>query len=141
MNKKTVGLLIVFIFFVLIYFKFIANYSKENSSRIDNYLEQLNLEFTGVVISKKDLEHNIYRIFLDIKKSNVENYYPKDTSDYYLCIIRGTKAELIVNNPNDFLEGDSVIVSSRKDSCFVFSNRKLKTKWKLYVVDYHTKGY
>lgn len=141
MNKKTLGSIIIFILFVFIYFKFIAIYSKENSSRIDNYLKKLNLEFTGIIIDKKDLEHNVYRIFLDIKKSNVENYYPKDTSDYYLCIIRGTKAELVVSNPNDFLEGDSVIVSSIKDSCFVFSNRKLKTKWKLYVVDFHTNGY
>jgi hypothetical protein len=78
---------------------------------------------------------------LDVKNSNVENYYPKDTLDYYLCIVRGKKAELIVSNPSDFILGDSVIVSTSRDSCFVYNQEKLKTKWKLYMVDYHTKGY
>jgi hypothetical protein len=141
MNKKIIGLAILFLFFVIIYFKLISNSSKENNTRINNYLEKLNLEFTGIVTDKKDLEHNVYRIFLDIRKSNVESYYPKDTLNYYLCIIRGAKGELVVSNPNDFLEGDSVIVSSKKDSCFIFRNDKLENKWKLYVVDYHTNGY
>ncbi len=69
----------------------------------------------------------------------MDYYNPPDSLKFYLCKINKKKAELIVSSSEDFFSvGDIVVISSQKDSCYVYNNlHLLKSKWQLYIVSYH----
>lgn len=136
--KKIIMIAIILVLSIVMFFKVMDNEVEVEDRKIENYLKGLKIEFSGIVNSNKYLGHGVSKIYIDISNSNIEDYNPKDSLQYYLCIIKKNKAELIVTNEKDFMKGDSVVVSSIKDSCFIYNQSKIiKSKWKLYVVNYH----
>jgi hypothetical protein len=116
-------------------------FTSANESEIfkDKYIKSLDLELKGVVksVELSGSGHNTGRIYLDVIETNHLIYDVKYLSKHYLCKVETGKAELIVSSPNDYTVNDIVVVSSKKDSCFVYNQQnQLKNKWKLYLIDY-----
>ena len=75
-----------------------------------------NLELTGIVYSVQDLKskqgkrgYDPARIIrLNIVKSNMVEYDPRDKQANYFCIIKDGRAEIYAGGPTDLKEGDTL---------------------------------
>ena len=76
-----------------------------------------NLELTGIVYSVQDLEHKQRNkqgygpgriIRLNIVKSNMHEYDPRDKQANYFCIIKDGRAEIYAGGPTDLKKGDTL---------------------------------
>jgi hypothetical protein len=125
-----IGLYALYLFFII--------EPRERHSKVENYLKNLNMELNGNITDKKYIDHGVYIFYLDVKNSNIDFYHPQDSLKYYLCRIDRNKAEVIISDPSEkIFIGDSIVISSQKDSCYVFDTKKnRKDKWKLEVISY-----
>ena len=135
--RKFIYVLLSVLLLTILYYFFIGE-PNERSYKNENYLKNLNIELKGNITQKKNIGHGVHIFTLDVKKTNIDYYHPQDSLKYYLCRIDKNKAELIISDPSEnIIIGDSVVISSEKDSCYVFSIKKIpKDKWKLEVISY-----
>ena len=111
---------------LLIYGLYQMFYGYKNKSI--NYFNSTQIELTGVVKSKKLISHGAGYICLDLKKTNHNYYNPSDSLKTYYCLISNSKAILCESGISTFNLGDIFIVSSKKDSCFLYNNQGI-LKW------------
>jgi hypothetical protein len=135
--KKFIYVLLSVLILAILYYFFVGEPKKRNHEN-ENYLKNLKLELKGNVTKSKNIGHGVYILTLDVKKTNIDFYHPQDSLKYYLCRIDKNKAELIISDPSEkIIIGDSVVISSEKDSCYIFTvNKILKDKWKLEIISY-----
>lgn len=75
-----------------------------------------NLELTGIVYSVQDLKSKQGKrgygpariIRLNIVKSNMDEYDPRDKQANYFCIIKDGRAEIYARGPTDLKKGDTL---------------------------------
>ena len=138
MKKSYISVLFLLVGAILL-FRLFTDEPVEKNKRNEVYLKYLKLELTGIVTDKKYIDHGIYRVIIDVKESNKQNYHPQDSLKYYLCKIDNNQADLILSDPSkeNYTLGDSIVISSKRDSCYSYGvDRKLKHKRKLEIINY-----
>lgn len=137
MKKNYISILFLLLIGSLLWYDFI-NEPPDDDNKYALYLRKLNLELSGKIIDKKYVDHGIYEIIVDMSQSNISLYRPQDSLNHYLCRIENDKAEVFLSDPSNYYEkGDSLILSSKQDSCYSFNDKKiLKHKRKLEVIDF-----
>jgi len=119
--------------------------------RVESYFKSLNLELTGVL---KDDPYcpNGYNGFcvlsLDVIKSNISDYDPRNKLPAYYSIIKGRQAEVYQLMASDCKKGDTVLISM-KDRTFQSLRTRVthpillntNASWFEYLNEYHQKFY
>jgi hypothetical protein len=137
MNKSFLSLLFFVVGLVLIFTLFLKSGPKKNDQN-DTYLNKLILDISGIVTKREYLQHGAFRIFVDVKQSNMITYHPQDSLKHYLCKVDDDKAEFILFDADEYYSiGDSIVVNSKVDSIYSYdTKKKIKIKRKLTIVDY-----
>lgn len=86
----------------------------------NRYFENTNINFIGKITDiKKTNNHGFNIITLDVIKSNVMNYNPKEV--YYYCLIKDKKAK-IFENYSDCFVGDTIEIDLKSRKLTHFKN-------------------
>lgn len=142
---KTVFRCILIIIFVVI----VISIRVTEHNQIETYFKSLNLEMTGVLKNDPDCP-NGYNGFcvltIDVIKSNISEYDPRNKLPAYYCIIKGRQAEVYQSMASDYKKGDTVVIST-KDRIFqsfrTATSRPIllntNASWFEYLNEYHQK--
>ena len=92
------------------------------------YFKNFKIEMKGIVITKKIISHGAGYVCLDIKETSINDYNPSDSLTTYYCLIKNKRAILCESGISTFEIGDTYVVSSEKDSCYLYDEKGL-LKW------------
>ncbi len=100
------------------------------------YFSTLPLELTGKAYSKEVFGHAAGVLYLDSVTSNIAYYNPfEKREDKFFCYIKDRKAEIYEGGLTLINTGDSVIVSTRRDSIFIYRSEKKIASWRLSLLN------
>jgi hypothetical protein len=82
----------------------------------DEYFSSLNLVLKGVVqdVDRPESSNGFGILEVSILNSNLDNYDPRNTREYYYCIIKNGKAEIYQCAVSQIQVGDTVEINTRK---------------------------
>ena len=109
----------------VVLFIIVLNRSFKAESLGENYLDDFKLDFSGIVSGKKEITSNSGLLFLKSVSEAKVDYDPRDSLEYYCCVIKGGKAEIIVAGIRLYEKGDSVFVNGSANKVFHYRNHEL----------------
>lgn len=89
-----------------------------------------------MITDKKDFGGGSGLLFLDIISSSNDDYDPREESDYYYCVLKGEKAEVLEHRMNLMAIGDTLEVDGLKKTVRLWREGKLVSKWELYITTF-----
>jgi len=106
---------VIIILFLIGGYFFIKRENERGNEIFERGLEEPGLLFSGIITGIEEVNgYNGYGIItIEILNSNVNEYDPRDTVDYYYCIIKGKIAELY-DHTTGILIGDTLNVDTKK---------------------------
>lgn len=82
--------------------------------KINQHLENLNINFSGVVTKDTLMPNHHHVMSVDVTTANPTHYDVRETEEIYFCVLKGDKAEFIIEPFKYQLEvGDSISVISK----------------------------
>lgn len=115
----TLILIGVVLFIIILYI------SLRTESLGENYIDDFNLDFSGIVSGKKEITSNSGLLYLISVNEAIVDYDPRDSLEYYCCVVKGGKAEIIVAGMRLYQKGDSVFVKGSANKVFHYRNHEL----------------
>jgi len=118
-KKPWVLFIIPFVFVGLFYFK------KNTKATESDEIKSLNLSIKGKIVNvvKLDYGHNYGILRLILFESNIDFYDERNSLDKFFGVVKGNKAEIIINGINGIKEKDIFILKG--DEYQIFRNEKL----------------
>jgi hypothetical protein len=70
------------------------------------------LQLSGSIIDKRDFfyGHDYGFVYIDLRKSNYEDFDPRNENDDYFFIIKNNKCLLVLSNLSEIRIGDSIVI-------------------------------
>ncbi len=101
------------------------------------YMDTFKYKFSGIVEDKVLITGNRGILYLTKVQGMKENYDPRDSLNYYCCVIKNGKAELIVGGMRLYKKGDSIYVNGEENMLYHYRNNKLIQEVKLIATPFY----
>jgi hypothetical protein len=109
----------------VVFFIIVINRSFKAQRLGENYIDDFELDFSGIVSDKKEITSNSGLLYLKNVSGISIDYDPRDSLEYYCCVIKGKKAEIIVAGMRLYEKGDSIFVNGSANKVFHYRNHEL----------------
>ena len=135
MSKTRIALLLICFGLIVIG----GEYKSRRERRIsDEYFKKLNLNLSGIVTNVNTVVSGHGIIYVDIRQSSLKEYNGR-LEDYYYCIIRDGKAE-ILEGTDQIGIGDSIVVDTNNNKFQSFKKGNLVVNRHLQLTQFNPVG-
>ena len=135
-KKEIIGNLIVVVMGILLIIIMKSKFDKD--IRLGKaYMDTFKYKFSGIVEDKVLISGNDGMLYLTKVQGMKENYDPRDSLNYYCCVIKNGKAELIVGGMRLYKKGDSIYVNGEENMLYHYRNNKLIQEVKLIATPFY----